>query len=125
MDLAGLSRGDDAVIIGTSGFAVELAGLLKDVGVKVRGCIGPSSPPPGAGPGHLGGDENLSEWTHVPMVVGIGEPKLRRALFERIIAAGGHIATFIHPLSYVSSAASVAEGVIVYPNATVHAAVSL
>jgi sugar O-acyltransferase (sialic acid O-acetyltransferase NeuD family) len=124
MDLAWLKPGDDGIIVGTSGFAVELAGLLRDVGINVRGCVGLEAPE-ASGLVHLGGDEDIAEWVGLPMVVAIGQPQLRSRLFDLIAAKGGRVAGFIHPSSYTSSAASLAEGVIVYPNATVHAGVTL
>lgn len=125
MDLAGLKYGDRVVIVGTGGFAVELAGLLRDVGVEVRGCIGPKAPPQAAGLAYLGGAVVIKNWFGEPMLVAIGEPELRRQLFERITTAGGRVAGFIHPAAYVSSSALIAEGTLVYPHATVHAGVTL
>ncbi len=125
MDLTRLKHGDRVVIVGTSGFAVELAGLLRDIGVDVRGCVGPEAPPQGAGLSYLGRDEGITQWVDTPMLVAIGQPELRRRLFERITAVGGRVAGFIHPAAYVSSSASIAEGTLVYPNATVHAGVTL
>jgi sugar O-acyltransferase (sialic acid O-acetyltransferase NeuD family) len=125
MDLTRLKHGDRVVIVGTSGFAVELAGLLRDIGVEVRGCVGPEAPSQAADLAYLGGDDGITDWFDTPMVVAIGQPELRRRLFERITAAGGRVAGFIHPAAYVSSMASIAEGTLVYPNATVHAGVTL
>ena len=120
-----MKRGDRVILVGTSGFAVELAGLLRDIGVEVRGCIGPKSPPQEAGLAYLGGDAVIKDWLGEPMLVAIGEPELRRQLFERITAAGGGIVGLIHPAAYVSAAVSIAEGALIYPNATVHAGVTL
>lgn len=125
MDLTRLKQGDRVVIVGTSGFAVELAGLLRDIGVEVHGCVGPEAPPQAAGLAHLGGDEGITDWFGAPMLVAISQPELRRHVFERITAAGGRVTGFIHPAAYVSSSASIAEGTLVYPNATVHAGVTL
>jgi sugar O-acyltransferase (sialic acid O-acetyltransferase NeuD family) len=125
MDFKRLTQGDETVVVGTGGFAVELAGLLNDVGIEVRGCIGPDAPSQASALNYLGDDEKLSAWIHLPMIVGIGKASLRQHLFDRIVKAGGRIAGFIHPQSCVSSKASIAEGVIVYPQATVHSGVSL
>lgn len=125
MDITRLRQGDPVIIVGTSGFAFELAGLLRDAGIEVRGCVGPDAPPYAAGLAHLGGDEVITQWIGVPMLGAIGQPQIRRRLFERIAAAGGRIAVFVHPAAYVSSVASIAEGTLVYPNATVHAGVTL
>jgi UDP-perosamine 4-acetyltransferase len=124
MDVARLNRGDETVIIGTSGFAVELAGLLRDSEITVRGCIGPVAPG-NAKLAHLGDDDCITDWIHLPMLVAIGQPELRRRLFERVFAANGKVSSFVHRDSYVSPEALIGAGVIVYPNATVHAAVVL
>ena len=125
MDLAGVKHGDRVVIVGTSGFAMELAGLLLDLGVDVRGCVGPTAPSQASSLPYLGGDTVIADWLGELMLVAIGEPELRRQLFERITTAGGRVAGFIHPAAYVSAAVSIAEGTLIYPNATVHAGVTL
>lgn len=125
MDLAWLKRGDDVIVMGTSGFAIELAGLLRDVGISVRGCVGPEEPPPASGLEYLGGDDSLEQWVEQRLVIAIGQPQRRAHLFERVTATGGGAAGFIHPSSHISSSAALAEGVIIYPNATVHAGVTL
>jgi len=125
MDFARLTRGDSAVIVGTSGFAVELAGLLRGAGITVHGCLGPEPPPSSADIAYLGGDELASRFIELSMVVAVGQPKVRRRLFADIGAAGGRVASFIHPAAYFSPAASTGEGILVYPNATVHAGVLL
>jgi len=124
MDVARLNRGDATVILGTSGFAVELAGLLRDSEISVRGCIGPVAPGNDQ-LAYLGGDECLHNWIHLPMLVAIGQPELRRTLCERVFAANGKVGSFVHRAAYVSPEANIGEGVIVYPHATVHAAVVL
>lgn len=125
MEFSQLKRGDETVIVGTGGFALELAGLFHDLGIKVLGCIGPEAPSPEARLTYLGGDEKISQFKATPFVVALGQPNLRKQLFASISETGGHIASFIHPNAQVSSATSVGEGVIVYPNTTVHAGGSL
>lgn len=125
MDFARLTRGDSAVIVGTSGFAVELAGLLRGAGISVHGCLGPEPPPAAADIAYLGGDALTAQFIELPMVVAVSQPNVRRRLFEDIAVAGGRLASFIHPGAYLSPAASAGEGTLVYPNATVHAGVSL
>jgi sugar O-acyltransferase (sialic acid O-acetyltransferase NeuD family) len=125
VDIARLKSGDPAVIVGTSGFAVELAGLISEAGIKVRGCIGPDAPPPASGLHYLGGDQMIGTLLDSPFLVAIGVPELRKKLFDRITASGGRVGTFIDPAAYVSSTASIGEGALVYPNATVHAGATL
>ncbi|HEU5237845.1 MAG TPA: hypothetical protein VFU37_11925 [Pyrinomonadaceae bacterium] len=124
MDVARLNHGDETVIVGTSGFALELAGLLNDNHITVRGCIGPIAPH-STELNYLGDDDCIKDWRHLPMLVALGEPELRRTLFERLQLADARLGTFVDSQAYVSSFSSIAEGVIVYPHATVHAWVTL
>lgn len=124
MDGARLTPGQATVLIGTGGYAVELSGLLRQVGIRVMGCIGPEAPPL-ADLEHLGGDESVGNWLHLPMLVAIGDPGIRRALSRKIERAGGTLGRFVHPMSYIDGSVPLGAGSVVYPHATVHAGVSV
>ena len=124
MDGSRLTRGQAAVLIGTGGYAIELAGLLAQAGIEVAGCIGPGTPS-ASGLRHLGSDEVTVDWIHLPMLVAIGDPGVRRSVSRRIEAAGGKLGCFVHPMSYLDRAVPLGAGSVVYPNATIHAGVSI
>jgi len=113
------------IIIGTGGFAIELAGLLKSVGIIVTGFIGPK--PIGKLPEKWLGDDNvmkaLGEKSKV--LIAIGKPKIRSKLANKIEQYKLQQQIFIHPSSYISPEASIAAGSIIYPNVTVHSGVVL
>jgi UDP-N-acetylbacillosamine N-acetyltransferase len=108
------------VILGASGFAIELAALVRGAGGTVVGFIAPEMadlPAP-----WLGGDEVLE--TAVPdaeVLVAVGAPAARARLSDMVRANGRKLATFVSPTAFVADDAVLGEGVMIYPNATVHA----
>lgn len=114
-----------AVIVGTGGFAVELAGLLRDAQWDVRGFVGPQ--PDRDLPGdRLGDDDALAE-AHAgsEVFVAVGDPTTRRRLCEAVVGLGRNVAGFRHPAAHIDPTANLGEGSVVYPNATIHADVVL
>jgi sugar O-acyltransferase (sialic acid O-acetyltransferase NeuD family) len=111
------------IIIGTGGFAIELAGLLSDIEVELQGFIGPE--PLRKLPGQwLGNDEyieKLQENTNI--LIAIGNSSIRSQLTNKINEVKLQQQTFIHPSSYISKYSAIAEGAIIYPNVTIHAGV--
>ncbi|HEU4551134.1 MAG TPA: NeuD/PglB/VioB family sugar acetyltransferase [Rhizomicrobium sp.] len=113
------------LILGTSGFAVELHALLQSAGRSVLGFVGPSGETvlPAA---HLGDDAALDRIdAQVEVLVAVGAAAVRRRLMEMILKKGRKPATFVSPGAYVADNAELSAGVIIYPNATVHAAARL
>jgi len=127
VDAAGLTmtKTRRAVILGTGGFAIELHALLADVSQPVLGFAGPErrSDLPAA---YLGADGAIAEiGADALFYVAIGDPAIRRRVFERFQQAGRTPAGFLHPAAYVAPGVDIGAGVIVYPNATVHGRVRL
>jgi len=58
-------------------------------------------------------------------VIAIGNPRVKRAISEKLRAAGFSFPTLVHPSSVVSSSALLSEGVVVSPNCTVSPRVQL
>ena len=114
---------DSIVIIGTGGFALELAGLLSSVGINLQGFIGPK--PSRKLPAlWLGNDECLDKLPEVSVVlIAVGSPKIRSKLDQKIRNKKIKQYTFVHPKSYIGSDVILEEGSIIYPNVTIHAGV--
>lgn len=53
------------------------------------------------------------------LVIGVGEPKDRKRLFEEYRALGGMFPPIVHPTAVISARASIGDGVIVGPLSTV------
>jgi sugar O-acyltransferase (sialic acid O-acetyltransferase NeuD family) len=114
---------DSIVIIGTGGFALELSGLLSDVGIKIKGFIGPK-PTRKLPELWLGNDDYLNEMPQASIVlIAIGSPKIRSKLVQKIRNKKIKQYTFVHPESYIGSDVIIEEGSIIYPNVTIHAGV--
>lgn len=109
------------VILGTSGFALELGDLLLSAGYKLRGFVGPNCEFSLSAP-WLGDDDVLADLPRpLYALVAVGAPLLRRKLREKVIKQGIQIISYIDPAAHVSRRAEVGNGSIVYPNATIHA----
>lgn len=112
------------IILGASGFAIELSALVRAAGSVVAGFVAPQAadlPAP-----WLGGDEVLeSAAPDAAVLVAVGDPAARARLSDMVQAKGRKLATFISPNAFVADDAVLEDGVIVYPNSTVHARVRL
>jgi hypothetical protein len=119
MDVHGVSA--PVLIMGTGGFAIEICALLRAAGRQVAGFIGPYEGVPLPAP-HLGGDDILERAPPESRVlVAVGEPKLRKRLTELVARTGRTLETFISAQAFVAADATVEEGAMIYPHATVHA----
>jgi sugar O-acyltransferase (sialic acid O-acetyltransferase NeuD family) len=108
------------LIMGTSGFALEICALIRAAGRQVAGFIGPDDGVALPAP-HLGGDDILDGAApEGRILVAVGDTKLRKRLTELVARTGRTLDTFISPQAFVAADATVEEGAMVYPNATVH-----
>lgn len=115
----------NVIILGTSGFAIELAALVRGAGGVVTGFVGPRDGGDLPAP-HLGGDDVLqSAAPDASVLVAVGDPAARARLSGMVLAKRRKLATFVSPAAFVADDAVLGEGVIIYPNATVHARVQL
>lgn len=68
----------------------------------------------------LGDARNYSPSAEELFVIGIGQPDLRKAVFEDFKARGANFLTLVHPWSDISPAAEVGEANIFQRGSTVH-----
>src|SRR4051812_23205617 len=93
--------GADALAIGFVDDTPELAGTAV-LGVDVLGPIA-----------------SLSGIAHDAVIVALGDNEARRAMTERLLAAGERLATAIHPRACVAPSASVGEGSMISAGAVI------
>jgi sugar O-acyltransferase (sialic acid O-acetyltransferase NeuD family) len=126
VDYKNLKSGDSVVLIGCGGFSIELYSLLNQLSINVIGYIGEQSQKDlFSSLRFLGDDSEIKYWLQYEMLVAIGEPKIRKKIFNLVEKNGGALATFIHPNSYISEMISISQGAIIYPNSTIHANVKI
>lgn len=113
------------VIVGTGGFALELAGVMSSSGAQIQGFVGP--PPVRQLPFEwLGEDKVLASLGQtVRALVAVGDPAARRRINSELTCSGIKLHTFIHNSATVSSDINLQPGCIIYPNVTVHSGVVL
>ena len=116
---------ESMIIIGTGGFAIELAGLLKSIGIELTGFVGPKSTK--RLPGNWLGEDDILERldSNSKILIAVGNPNIRSELADKIKLQKLQQQTFIYPDSYISPEASIATGTIIYPNVTIHSGVVL
>jgi sugar O-acyltransferase (sialic acid O-acetyltransferase NeuD family) len=127
----------DLIIVGAGGFGREMYQWLSDWRVTVR----PKRPsyrikgflsnraddldgfdlPVGI----LGDPDDYAVEADDRFVLAIGTIKVRKRIATRLKSAGGHFLTFQHPTAVVASSATLGEGVIVCPFATISVNVRL
>jgi sugar O-acyltransferase (sialic acid O-acetyltransferase NeuD family) len=67
----------------------------------------------------LGSIASLAEHAHDAIIVAVGDNGARRALTERLLAAGERLATAVHPSASIAPSATLGEGTVVSAGAIV------
>ena len=111
-------------IIGAGGLGHELAAYI----IETR-CVATSSitfwdkvPEPNIeidGVNFGGNVEEISSQENVQIFIAVGNCTARQRIFDKLSGRGCQLATFIHPLAYVSDFARIADGCIVGPHCSV------
>ena len=113
------------IIIGTGGFAIELASLIKDLGLTLQGFVGPENTTAMEGQ-WLGDDDCLVDIDQKEnLIIAIGDPSKRQEIANKIGKINLSLSTFIHSNSYISRSSSIGIGTMIYPNSSIHASVKL
>lgn len=55
----------------------------------------------------------------IKVVIAVGEPTVRKLLYDRVVEKGLHLATIIHPLAQVSGSAKIGNGVVIQEHVTI------
>lgn len=111
------------IILGTSGFARECYQWLLDIqsmeaDVSVRGFLDLQNnliPFPDLDPLYLGPEEDYAFQEDDSLVIGIGDPVLRKKLFEKYDARGVPFYTLVHPSAIMGRNCSMGRGNIICP----------
>lgn len=117
----------DVIVVGAGGHARVVAEAVVASGLHVLGFTDPDASRHGLMIDQhpvLGGDEILERYSKaaVALVNGIGSigiPTGRRALHERLVAAGWSFARTVHPRAIVSPGARIEEGAQIMAGAVV------
>jgi len=120
---------DDVLIIGAGGHAREIAYLLKDINKKKRtfslkGFI--DDDPELKGKEVIGlpvtdSLENLLASHEAPMnlIMGIGNPSLKRSMFQRTIGHDIEWPNIIHPSARIVEKSHLGKGIVFFPNCVI------
>ena len=114
------------LIVGAGGFGRELFEMLWDVfpteEYQFKGFLAQnddSLKAAGLQEPFLGDPAEYEPEPNDYFLMAIGFMDVRRTLFDAIKARGGRFLSFVHPRAYVASSATIGEGAVIYPFATV------
>lgn len=116
--------GVDIVVYGASGFGQQVLSWAEDAGLAPVGFLDDDPSTHGSvrvGAPVLGGAAWLDGRDGVAVVLGAGMPADKRRIVERLPAARVSWPVVVHPTASVSRHATLAEGVLVGPQAVVAA----
>ncbi len=65
--------------------------------------------------------EDIKNDNHIPMIIGIGDNKIRAMLQQKAQDHGFCIATLVHPSAIISPSVAIGKGVVIMPNVVVNA----
>jgi sugar O-acyltransferase (sialic acid O-acetyltransferase NeuD family) len=111
------------ILVGAGRFAEEITDLAADAGVEVAAWIeglDESRASMAREPPILWADAQASFEPGLPIVPAIGTVQ-RRALVERLVGAGRHLETLVHPSAVVARSAVLEAGCVLFPNVVVGA----
>jgi acetyltransferase EpsM len=109
-------------IIGCGGHARVVADIARAAGDALAGFLDDNF---ATAPGHLAVEgPTLSVLPHLigthRFAIGIGDAAARRALAEQVLAAGGELATLIHPSAIIAPDVRIGAGTVVMAAVTIN-----
>lgn len=108
------SRYDKIYIYGACGHGLVVADIAKSCGYEDVIFIDD-------GDNEFLSFEDIKLNTNIPIVFGIGDNKIRKKLFDKVLSSGFNIVSLIHPSSVISSSVTMGIGTVVMPNVVVNA----
>lgn len=117
----------DLIIVGAGGFGWELAQFAREAAaqgapLRLKGFLDDDParrPPPHADLPILGSTDEYRICPADRFLISLGDPAKREQLSQRLRAQGAEFASLIHPQTYVAPTATIGDGCIVAPFATV------
>lgn len=119
------------VIAGGGGFGWELADYMRHdiekgllIGVSMKGVIDDQTESAFRAPiglPYIGTIASFKPESDDYLLIAIGNPNLRKQVYERLQDAGCRFTTYIHPSVYLAASATVMNGVIVCPGSVINA----
>lgn len=117
------------MIVGAGGFGREVFQYARDTGrFEVVGFLDDREPDSLSIPEGLpllGGISTYEPREGQAFLMAVGEPEARARIAKRLMGSGARFETVIHPNSYVASSATIGQGSIVAPFASVGASAVL
>jgi UDP-N-acetylbacillosamine N-acetyltransferase len=107
-------RKDKIYIYGGSGHGLVVADIARACGYKEVIFIDD-------GKNNYTTFEKIKNNKNIPIIIAIGNNKIRHFLFQKVIDNGFKIVTLIHPSAIVSSSVTIGIGSVIMPNVVINA----
>lgn len=65
--------------------------------------------------------EEIDKKMNIPIVIGIGDNKIRSIIFHKVLQVNMELITLVHPSAVVSQSATIGQGSVVMPNVVINA----
>jgi len=101
-------------IYGASGHGLVVADLAKSCGYDTIFWIDD-------GENQYPSFEEIDKNMNIPIVIGVGDNKIRAIIFNKILQVDMEIITLIHPSAVVSQSVVIGKGSVVMPNVVINA----
>jgi sugar O-acyltransferase (sialic acid O-acetyltransferase NeuD family) len=119
----------DVIVVGSSGFGLELLQYLQDAhkstpSVHIKGFLDDDpakldSIGKAMGVGIIGDTRTYAIGENDRFIISLGDPGLRRKLAERLARRGARFISIVHPTAYVAPTAWIGHGCVIGPFANV------
>lgn len=109
---------ESVVVAGAGGHAREIASYFHSAGVAVLGFVDDGLDPGEYSFGRVHGPISTAGHLCETFAVGIGKPKDRLRVHQKLVKLGLHAAKVLHPSSDIGLRCEVGDGAVVGPNST-------
>jgi UDP-perosamine 4-acetyltransferase len=121
-----MKENKEIYVLGIGHNSIVYIDMLEQIGYTIKGLYHYNSERTGEfyyGYQILGSFDDLysiGDFSGMNFALSMGDNRIRKTVFEKIVSMGGSVPTLIHPKADVSKYAQLGVGVVIHSNAVVH-----
>jgi UDP-perosamine 4-acetyltransferase len=121
-----MKESKEIYVLGIGHNSIVYIDMLEQIGYTIKGLYHYNSERTGEfyyGYQILGSFDDLysiGDFSGMNFALSMGDNRIRKTVFEKIVSMGGSVPTLIHPKADVSKYAQLGVGVVIHSNAVVH-----